>query len=201
MRGRSWKAARVRGATGPSGPGAGLGGVWRAGYQAVPVLCPLQQPHTVPVMPAPCGHQLPALASATAGTRHILAKSLGHKGARTGSRRPLWSGNSRGTGQWCPAVGPQPRHSSTALARSRDRHGMARHSTPWHITARHTGWVRLSWGVAGRGASHQLEGLCSRYRVISLSIYLVRLLIFSCKGKGEKGEFLICKLISLISSN
>lgn len=137
MRGRSWKAARVRGATGPSGPGAGLGGVWQAGYQAVPVLCPLQQPHAVPVMPAPCGHQLPALPSAMAGTRRILAGSLGHKGARTGSRRPLWSGSSRGTGQWCPAVGPQPWHSSTALARSRDRdrHGMAPRGTAQHPAA------------------------------------------------------------------
>lgn len=148
MRGRSWKAARVRGATGPSGPGAGLGGVWRAGYQAVPVLCPLQQPHAVPVMPAPCGHQLPALASATAGTRRILAGSLGHKGTRTGSRRPLWSGNSRGTGQWCPAVGPQPRHSSTALARSRDtdRHGTAQHPKARHSSAHRVGALVLGGG-------------------------------------------------------
>lgn len=132
MRGRSWKAARARGATGPSGPGAGLGGVWRGGYQAVPVLCPPQEPHAVPAMPALCGHRLPALASAAAGTRRILAGRWGTKVPEGQQAAPLPAGTAgtRGSGaqRRDQDLGTAAQHGPEAgTGTGTARHGTARH--------------------------------------------------------------------------
>lgn len=88
--------------------------------------------------------------------------------------------NDMGTGAW-PALTPEV---GTATSGHPDRDGTQRQAA---------GERGIPW--AGR--------VCSRYNVIILNIYLVVRLFyfFSCKRKEEKDEFLICKLISLITSN
>lgn len=74
---------------------------------------------------------------------------------------PLHQQAPQGRGQLCPVVGAAMSGDSQRKD-TRTGTGMAHHGTPHQAGM-----------LVRRGASRELEGLCSRYKVISLNIYLV----------------------------
>lgn len=119
---------------------------------------------------------------------------------------PLWHWPLPGPGHWVLAM-PMPRRALSPPAPGQALDGPflpAGPSGPWaHVPGRdsRTGWHRAPgwWGERHRrGFRGPAAGTT---QLASIFILFVFSILFSCKRKGEKDEFLICKLISLITSN